>query len=35
MSSVVEAQTDSSLRLYLSAAEFVDSDHEQIRAKAG
>jgi transglutaminase-like putative cysteine protease len=27
-------QTDSSLRLYLSPAEFIDSDHESIRAKA-
>ena len=28
-------QTDSGLRLYLSPAEFIDSDHERIRAKAG
>ena len=28
-------QSDSSLRLYLSPAEFIDSDHERIRAKAG
>jgi transglutaminase-like putative cysteine protease len=27
-------QTDSGLRLYLSPAEFIDSDHERIRAKA-
>src|SRR4029079_14969414 len=27
-------QTDSSLRLYLSPAEFIDSDHERVRAKA-
>ena len=27
-------QTDSSLRLYLSPAEFIDSDHPSIRAKA-
>jgi transglutaminase-like putative cysteine protease len=37
-STVVETrtpeQTDSSLRLYLSPAEFIDSDHERIRAKA-
>ena len=26
--------TDSSLRLYLSPAEFIDSDHEDVRAKA-
>jgi len=37
-STVTEArpadQTDSSLRLYLSPAEFIDSDHPDIRAKA-
>ena len=27
-------QTDSNLRLYLSPAEFIDSDHERIRGKA-
>ena len=27
-------QTDSSLRLYLSPAEFIDSDHADVRAKA-
>ena len=30
----VPDQTDSGLRLYLSPAEFIDSDHERIRAKA-
>ena len=30
----VPDQTDSSLRLYLSPAEFIDSDHERVRAKA-
>jgi transglutaminase-like putative cysteine protease len=37
-STVVETrtqdQTDSRLRLYLSPAEFIDSDHERIQAKA-
>jgi transglutaminase-like putative cysteine protease len=37
-STVTEArpadQTDSSLRLYLSPAEFIDSDHPDVRAKA-
>jgi transglutaminase-like putative cysteine protease len=30
----VPDQTDTSLRLYLSPAEFIDSDHEDVRAKA-
>jgi transglutaminase-like putative cysteine protease len=30
----VQDQPESSLRLYLSAAEFIDSDHESVRSKA-
>ena len=31
---MLQSQMTSDLRLYLSPAEFIDSDHEQIRAKA-
>ena len=39
MASIVAAntipeQSDSKLRLYLSPAEFIDSDHDGVRAKA-